>query len=171
MVVIFTTYRTIYAGNNKIRFAIQLLALPLPISIILTTIFYLMSIRVLKAKQASMTVMVQNTIKILYSYAFVQLVTVGPRFFAKYYILLTHDEGVALRVTTIALLGLAGFANTIVYYFQRKTPKKLKESFSSSSGVSEFSAELERKLTVTVRNDGASIQPPQAKSVELALSI
>jgi len=98
------------------------LVAPLITSLFLTTYCCLRTISVLKLFAVKFDG-VQNTINNLYLYAVVQLVTILPALiYSSLHILGDVKDDLADTIVRIPL-GLAGFANALVFFFSRKMEK------------------------------------------------
>lgn len=97
------------------------LIVPLLLSLLWTTACYLKSIYILKNSPDYSPESVQKTMKSLYIYSFVQIITTGP--VVIYSFVAACTENVSELVITIVFIpvGFLGFANSLAYFFQRAT--------------------------------------------------
>lgn len=116
----FIRFRSYCIPNiDSLLFSVSM-ALPLFLCLLITMFCYLRSIFLLKRAYGATDKEVELKIKNLYRYAFLQLVTIAPSL-----IYCTIDLSFNIRsreadTVTGVLLGLAGFANAMVYFFQRR---------------------------------------------------
>jgi len=99
-------------------------SIPLLISVTITTIYYLKSITVLKKSPISLRTSKKLIIRNLYSYSLVQLLLVGP---AVVFSSLDNSSINNFNVIAGVLLNLTGFANFMVYFFQRRSSLQKEE--------------------------------------------
>lgn len=102
------------------------------ISLILTLVFNLMSISLLKKYITGASGNFKLSIGVLYRYAFVQCFTMGP---SAIYSLITDINNMEIPVfyhIAMICLGLAGLANAVVYFFQRSV--MIRESVIKKEG-------------------------------------
>ena len=92
----------------------------------LTTFYYLKTISILKKLPNQNDT--GQIIQVLYRYAFVQIVAIGPTFVTilinTFLDLSSEDDDNAfsfIQMIVNALLGLTGFGNSLVFFYQRKT--------------------------------------------------
>jgi len=89
------------------------------ISLLLTLIYYVKSIKILKRDDCLKTAASRQFIRTLYQYALVQFITIGPQLIYSYYTLFTNKSYPEIGKATVVLFGLTGFANCMVYFFKR----------------------------------------------------
>lgn len=88
---------------------------PLMLALTLTCLFYILSIRMIKARRTS-----KNVIMNLYKYSFTHFFTIGPLLIADLFTLwFTIPDEVVFVTRT--LMGLADLADAMIYYFQRRS--------------------------------------------------
>lgn len=105
--------------------------LPLSLSLAFTAFCYLRSASILKGYPAAVQGSMEKRIKNLYFYSVVQLLTAGPVIF---YTFFGDIFGINSEITTTVvyfLLGLVGFVNSSVYFFQRKGVQKASQRIGS----------------------------------------
>lgn len=101
--------------------------IPLAISICLTTIFYIKSIWLLKEKDSPMLSISTITPKNLYMYCFAHLLTAGPGTVYFLSIIIHNQAPTEFLLFANFTLGLTGFVNSLIYFFQRKTSERKTE--------------------------------------------
>lgn len=113
--------------------------LPLMSSISITAYCYIRSASILSSISDTKSYASQLQIRSLYFYSIVQLITILP---ALVYSCLNIELGVDAELPNMLTripLGLAGFANTLVYFFQRMSKSKvqtpLQENLSTALHV------------------------------------
>lgn len=93
--------------------------IPAPFAIIMTLLLNLKSIAALTKASQHISEETKTTVKALYQYAFVQTLTVGP--VTVYFLLrdVTNWELSVFSIVSAFLISFSGFANAMVYFFQR----------------------------------------------------
>lgn len=92
---------------------------PLCISLIWTTICYLKSISILKSYSDQSAESIRNTMKNLYIYSFVQIITTGPVIIYTFVEALLESASALMMTIVLVPVGFLGFANSLAYFFQR----------------------------------------------------
>jgi len=95
------------------------LVLPLGLGILLTAYYYLRTISILKKMNLKFEYL-ESITNNLYSFAIVQMATILPALIYNTMHIIFGASDAFIDVSVRVLLGLAGFVNGVVYFFQRK---------------------------------------------------
>jgi hypothetical protein len=88
--------------------------------VFLTIYYHLRTVSILKKMNLKFEYL-ESITNNLYSYAIVQMITILPALIYSTVNIIFGVDDVLIDVCVRVLLGLAGFVNAIVYFFQRKT--------------------------------------------------
>ena len=130
--------------------------IPLALSICLTTVFYIKSIILLRKNSSPFFNNSSLTPKNLYVYCFAHLLTAGPGTIYFISILIHNQAPNEFLLFANFTLGLTGFVNSLIYFFQRKASEEPTEIMTSpldDDDDSRFSEAIKRTLTKGLNAD------------------
>lgn len=126
------------------------MVLPLFLSLCFTAFCYIKSALILQSYEVTLQGSMKQRIKNLYLYSIVQFLTTGPIILYTFCEDLFNVESEIWTTIVYIPLGLVGFVNSSVYFFQRRSAQKvvsLKETMGIPTASSSLSNSKEMLMT------------------------